>query len=90
MIKAKGVGSVRILLQNNELTLQIRLHMLYRLIYYLFVSHFVRIAFIIKEHWKQMTYEAWLEDVKFYLETPNNGNYRKNRGKKTKPKRKTV
>lgn len=63
---------------------------LYRLIYWIFISHFVRIAFLIKEHWSQMEYEAWFEELKFYLETPDYGNYGKNCSKKTKPKRKTV
>lgn len=37
-----------------------------------------------------MEYEAWFEELKFYLETPDYGNYGKNCSKKTKPKIKTV
>lgn len=61
---------------------------LYRLIYWIFIFHFVRIAFLIKEHWNQMEYEAWFEELKFYLETHDYGNYGKNSSKKGRTKKK--
>lgn len=60
--------------------------MIYRLIYWLFFSHFVHLAYIAKLHWEMLEYERWIELCKFYSETPEKSNYRQNCRNEAKPK----
>lgn len=64
--------------------------MIYRLIYWLFLSHFVSIAHIAYEHWLLIDYQWQLSRWAFYNSSKEDGNDRKNGGKKTEPERKSV
>lgn len=59
--------------------------MLYRLIYWLFVSHFIRLAFIARRHWINMEYDEWLNKIELYSKTSYNSNDRKNSRNNTNP-----
>lgn len=60
--------------------------MLYRLVYWLFVSHFIRLAFIARRHWINMEYDEWLSKAKLYSKTSYYSYDRKECSNNAKPK----
>lgn len=59
--------------------------MLYNIIYWLFINHFVELAWRAKQHWNLLVWEKYCKDIEFYSKSSDKCPNGHNKRRKAKP-----